>query len=252
VRHLDGPCQGDQQLGRSDPGLGGARHAIRQTASIEELECHVGQIADFADFVDQEDIGVPELGYRLGLDGEADELVRPRMVAASDHFQGHQAVETHLSRPVDDPHAPFAQTLHDLVTRNVRAIGPWSDPFHRSWAIANSRIGTSSVGSDRFEFANHQLGASDSRSRSFPVFGRNLDLGQLADIERLVYFDPRRRGRDWAILSSGFAWILAQRRLPMIVASQIFQMLLARRADLDMTHELRKDSIDETVVQHLP
>ena len=74
---------------------------------------------------------MPELGNRLGLDGEPDEIVRPRLAAASNHFQGHQAVETNLSRLVDDPHAPLAQTLHDLVTGDVGAIGPRSDPFHR-------------------------------------------------------------------------------------------------------------------------
>ena len=131
VSDLDGHCQGDQQLGRSDPGLGCAPHAIRQTASLEELQGHIGQITDFADVVDQEDVGVPEFGNRLGLDREPDEMVRPRLAAASDHFQGHQAVQTDLSRLVDDPHAPFAQTLHDLVTRNIGAIGPRSDPFHR-------------------------------------------------------------------------------------------------------------------------
>ena len=44
-----------------------------------------------------------------------DEVVGPRLAAAADHLQGDQAVQPEVPRLVDDPHAPFAQPLEDVV-----------------------------------------------------------------------------------------------------------------------------------------
>ena len=60
---------------------------------------------------------------------EPGEVVGPRLAAAADHLQGDQAVEPQLPRLVDDPHAPLAQPLEDVVAGDARAIGPGPAQF---------------------------------------------------------------------------------------------------------------------------
>jgi hypothetical protein len=88
-------------------------------------------VTDFPNLKNHRDIGVPKLGHCLGLDLEAGEAVRPKVSLGADHFQSHQAIESHLTGLVDNSHPPFAQLLQDLVSWDGRKAGAWALPATR-------------------------------------------------------------------------------------------------------------------------
>ena len=122
VRDMDGPGQSHHQFGRLLARLGSPRQPVVEAAAIEQLERDERQAGRLADVVDLDDVGVSQPRDRLGLHAEAGQVVGPRLAAAADHLQGDQAVQPEMPRLVDDPHAPFAQPLEDVVAGDGRPV----------------------------------------------------------------------------------------------------------------------------------
>ena len=131
VSGLDGLGERRDELGGRSACLGRAVQAIFERAPLEQLQRHEGPVTDFPDLKNHRDIGVPKLGHCLGLDLEAGEAVRPKVSLRADHFQSHQAIESHLTGLVDNSHPPFAQLLQDLVS--------WDGRKARAWALSATR-----------------------------------------------------------------------------------------------------------------
>lgn len=70
------------------------------------------------DFVDVVDLGDGRMGDGRGGPGLEEKAAPPlgiRDEAGRDHLEGHQAVETGVAGPVDDPHAALAELGFDPV-----------------------------------------------------------------------------------------------------------------------------------------
>ena len=119
------------------PGWGVPAEPVGEAPAFEQLQRHERQAVDLADVVDLDDVGVPEPGDGLGLDAEPGEVVGPRLLPAADHLQGDQAVQAGLAGLVDDPHAPFAELLQDLVAGDR---GPWRRTLDRRSILCLERL----------------------------------------------------------------------------------------------------------------
>jgi hypothetical protein len=86
-----------------------------QVSPLDELHAEVRLIVLLADLVDRDDMGVIELGDRLGLVPKAAEIVRAGQGTSPDQFDGHQAIELVLTRPIDNSHATPCDLLEELV-----------------------------------------------------------------------------------------------------------------------------------------
>ena len=64
--------------------------------------------------VDRHDVGVVQLGRRLGLAAEALHRLGRQSQAGGEHLERHLAVERDLPRLVDDAHAAAAELADDL------------------------------------------------------------------------------------------------------------------------------------------
>ena len=78
----------------------------------------------FADFVNGHDVGMIEIGRRLGLALKALHVVGRGELTGEDHLQGHDAVEAHLPGLVDDAHAAAGDLLQQLVVAEVTDSSP--------------------------------------------------------------------------------------------------------------------------------
>ncbi len=123
VGHMDGPGEVCRQLGCETARLRGAGQTVVEAAAVEQLQSDKRQAIRFADVINLQDVRVAKLGDRLGLGREPPELVRMRVAAATNHFQGDQAVEPEMPRLVDYSHPSPAQPLDDLVSGDVGTVG---------------------------------------------------------------------------------------------------------------------------------
>ena len=76
-----------------------------------------------ADLVDGDDVGVIEVGNRLGLVAEPEEVVARGEPAGQDHLQGDRAIEAPLARLEDDTHASTAELRDQFIVAERADLG---------------------------------------------------------------------------------------------------------------------------------
>ena len=101
--------EGELRVG-PDPRLDGAL----EVHALEQLERHEGLPLVIAELVDGDDVRVLEPGRGLALTEEARPGVLVRLPERHD-LQSHVPFERLVAPPVDRPHRPLAQEVHDLV-----------------------------------------------------------------------------------------------------------------------------------------
>src|SRR5262249_48074500 len=95
-----------------------------QAGAVDELHAEVVQAVVLADLVDRDDLGVVEVGHRLGLVAESPDLLGAGPGPRPDHLDGDQAVEAELAGLVDDPHAAVAEDPDQLEVAELAAELP--------------------------------------------------------------------------------------------------------------------------------
>ena len=95
-----------------------------QALPLDQLHAEESPARGMAHFVDRHDVGMVEVGDRLGLVLEPDQLGLAGELGGPDDLEGDQPVQCGLPRLVDDAHPAPAQLLQDLVTGHVRPLGP--------------------------------------------------------------------------------------------------------------------------------
>ena len=90
------------RLARRQRAVGGL---LGQAAALDEAHAEVVLALVLADLVDRHDVGVVEVGGRLGLDVEPLDVGLGGELAGQDHLQGDRPVEADLPGLVDDAHA---------------------------------------------------------------------------------------------------------------------------------------------------
>ncbi len=93
--------------------------------SLDELHDEEGDSVDLIDFVDGGDVGVVDGGGAAGLAHEAAATVGVVGQFRGQDLDGDVAVELRVEGLVDDPHAPLADLLEEVVLRQYLA------GFHR-------------------------------------------------------------------------------------------------------------------------
>ncbi len=108
-RHLHGLDQLGQEGGRLVGRLRRPRQRLRQAVSFEELHREVRPSFVVARIVDLNDIRVAQARHRLRSALKPRPLVRSRVRAGDQHFEGDEAVEGQVPGLVDEAHAPAAE-----------------------------------------------------------------------------------------------------------------------------------------------
>ncbi len=93
VLHRVGDCR--HQLGRR-PRLLEFREPLREISPLDELHAEEATAVLFADVVDRHDIGMIELGDRLGLVAKPPRGIGTRPPGVTNHLERYQAVEAFL------------------------------------------------------------------------------------------------------------------------------------------------------------
>ncbi len=94
-----------------------------ETLAVYEVHREVVLAFELADVVDGHDVRVSQSGDGLGLEIEPAYHLLGGGVAAEQHFQRHDAVESLLSRFVNDAHSALRHFLDDLVVAELLFVG---------------------------------------------------------------------------------------------------------------------------------
>ena len=130
------------RLGRPVPAarLLGLPEDLVERRPVDQLHGVEVRAVLLAGGVDRHDVGVVQLGRRLGLAAEALHGVGGQAQPAAEDLEGHLAVERDLARLVDDAHAAAADLADDLeVAEPLPARRTANHRGHRS-ALHTSRV----------------------------------------------------------------------------------------------------------------
>ena len=92
---------------------------LSQIGSIYQFHRKVVLTFVLADFVNRHDVGVIEIGRRLGLGAKTLHVGSGGELAGQDHLESYDAIEADLPRFVDDAHAAAGKLLDQLVVAKV-------------------------------------------------------------------------------------------------------------------------------------
>ncbi len=112
-----------------------AARVLRQRGPLDELHREVLLALVLADLVDRHDVGMVEVGRRLGLGAEPLDVAARGEAAGEDHLERDDPVERRLPRLVDDPHPAPGDLLQQLVVAEV------ADGRQRGVAVRLDRAG---------------------------------------------------------------------------------------------------------------
>jgi len=90
-------------------------HPLGQASTIKEAHREIVMAGVLADFVDRDDIGVVEVGGRLGLMEKPLDLPFGGHLPRQDEFEGHWPVQADLARAPHNAHAAPSDFLDQLV-----------------------------------------------------------------------------------------------------------------------------------------
>ena len=88
---------------------------LLQTLPVDEAHRKEVLAVGFTHFVDGNNVGVIELGRRLGLGVKASHFFIAGELAAADHLQRNDPPQPHLPGPVDDPHPATGDFVEQFV-----------------------------------------------------------------------------------------------------------------------------------------
>ncbi len=122
VSVIDGASDVGQQTDRS-AGVGAKPGKLgSEAAAGEKSHAEVRLSEAPTDFVDRNDLRMLKLRYGLSLGPESADFGLGGEPAGEDHFQGHDPVETDLSRPIHHTHATPRDFLDQLVIAEPPAL----------------------------------------------------------------------------------------------------------------------------------
>ncbi len=93
---------------------------LRQIAAGDVLHAEVGLVFMAADLEQGHDAGMLKLRRRRRLGLETAQVALVGQGAAQDHLQGHEPVQAHLTRLVDNPHPSPADFCQQLIIGKAR------------------------------------------------------------------------------------------------------------------------------------
>jgi hypothetical protein len=95
---------------------------FREVSSFDKLHAEKAATALFGDLVNRHDIGVVEMGDRLGLVAKASRVVVAGPGTVADHLDGHNAVQAPLPRPEHNAHAAARDHALQLIVAECDAL----------------------------------------------------------------------------------------------------------------------------------
>jgi hypothetical protein len=112
----------------------------------DELHGDPDLLAVGADVVDGDDVGVRQLGQRLGLAQQAGPVSALTAAGREDQLEGDLAVELGVVGGVDDAHGAGAEAVEEDVAADRRAAdelrgGGWKRPSRRGRRADGTRVG---------------------------------------------------------------------------------------------------------------
>jgi hypothetical protein len=122
---VDRASQRLHQLGRLARRLRLACDALRQAASLDQLERQKRLPVHLADVIQRHDVRMRQLGDDLGFVAKAGQLFRRRVFVVPQRLDGHQPIERSLPRPIDHAHASQSENAQRLVA------GKFAEPRRR-------------------------------------------------------------------------------------------------------------------------
>ncbi len=119
MRKVHRPAHSDQNLDcLFRAGAAGSDH-VRQTAAINQLHAEIVLAFVRADLVNGQDVGVIEVGGRLGLGVEALNIGFAGQLTGEDHLHRDQAIETDLAGFPDHAHSPAGDFFDEFIVAEV-------------------------------------------------------------------------------------------------------------------------------------
>ena len=115
-----------EQQGGLEWGHGSFRQPLREIAAIDKLEREERTLRIFTDRVDRDDVGMPQLRDRTGLEQEPVDLAGRREPGPGDRLDRHDPAQPVVAGQVNDPHSTSTNLAEDFVTGENRqriAIG---------------------------------------------------------------------------------------------------------------------------------
>ena len=106
---------GDEVQGLPPVQLAPLLHILLQRDTVDELHDDIFRVPSPAHVVNRHDVGVGQLGHRLGLRVEPPAEILVLGQVAFQYFQRHKAVEPVAFCLVDHRHAPGADALQNLI-----------------------------------------------------------------------------------------------------------------------------------------
>ena len=119
VSVFDGLADAADQFGRLSGRQRSIGQALGEALPLDETHAEVMLALVLADLVDRDDARMIEVGRRLGLGIEAEDVGLIGELAGEDHLQRDGPVEAHLPGLKDNAHAAAGDLADDLVVAEV-------------------------------------------------------------------------------------------------------------------------------------
>ena len=157
---------------------------LRQAFAFDERHRKIMLPVVLADFEDGDDAGMIEFGRRFGLGVEPFDVGFVGKLSRQDHFQGHGAIEIHLPRLVDDPHAAAGDLGQQFVVAEITDSRSWRS--RDSFRHPDNRRSLGGV----FQLIGNALDRIAIAEERLQVAGQIRMRGQQClPVERLAPFD---------------------------------------------------------------
>ncbi len=182
----------------SPGGWGELRHEVRQASPRHVLQHQVGlrcapaRGGHLAEFVELDQVGVPQPGDGPGFVEKALALSRVGPVSVAQELDRHVAVERHLPGLEDHPHPPGTQEVHQLQAVNAR---PVTQPALGH--VAAAAMGASGGSRRRLGRRSRFLGVCEPSSETVALAAGSVEREELPCEDRsLGPFATFEIGRD--------------------------------------------------------
>ena len=119
VQKLNGAGDADEAPGRVFRIERARARAAGQTCSVDEIHRKIMLPVDLADFVDADDLRMPQAAGRPSFAVKALHVVHGRQMVRQNHLERHDAVKIALPRSVDDSHPAAADFFEQFVFTEV-------------------------------------------------------------------------------------------------------------------------------------
>ena len=149
----------------------------REIRAVHVIHHHEVLVFMQADFMNGDDIRVLQAAGGRSFDAETAHLLGAGQRAKGNHFHGDDAVEAHLPRAIDNPHAATGDFVEQLVIAKAACAGGWVGGMGRGlvgwlgdhWLIEleEARGTETARGVGRQFFAASRTGSLHGRNHGF-------------------------------------------------------------------------------------